>query len=466
MSNDGLALMAHLMRRAGFGATRDELERYIEKGYDATVEDLLHPGDPGDFAEDVQKRRSVGFDEGGAAGATWMVRMIHTNNPLEEKMTLFLHGLFPVRYMSQGRALINQTNTFRRHALGSFHDVLAALSRDPAMLLFLNNNDNHMDAVNENYGRELIELFSMGIGNYTEQDVKECARAFTGWTLGNADYMAVRAGKNSFDPYGSISWHFQYLPEDHDDTEKTFLGETGRFNGEDIIEIITRQPDTARFICTRLFQYFAADEVDEDGERVIDEMVAAYFASGHEIRSLLRTLFQSDYFKSPLARYARVKGPVALVVGAVRMAGSYPTPEMGVGGINGAVGLMGQGLFSPPSVEGWHEGREWIETGSLVERVNFIAKEFRDVSKSGVRRIIQRLADHNGGRLTPEELVDWCVDLAGPVAVSDETRSALIDHVAARGDVDLRGHEQGDESENRVGEVLGLIAAAPEYQME
>jgi len=464
MSSDSIALMAHLMRRAGFGATRDELERYVEKGYDATVEDLLCPGDPGDFSEDVQKRRTVGFDETAHVGNDSLIRMLHTNNPLEEKMALFLHGLFPVVYMSQGRALINQADTFRKYAFGSFSDLLTALSKDPAMLLYLNNNDNHKGAINEDYGRELVELFSMGIGNYTEQDVKECARAFTGWTLVNADYMAVRAGKNSFDPYGCISWLFQYLPEDHDDTEKTFLGETGRFNGEDIIEIITRQPDTARFICTRLFQYFAADQVDEEGERVVSAMVEAYFTSGHEIRSLLRTLFHSDYFKSPRARYARVKGPVELVIGAVRMTGSFPTPEMEVGLINGVTGTMGQGLFTPPGVEGWHEGKEWIETGSLVERLNFIAREFRDVSKSGVRRIIERLAAYNGGKLTPDELVDRCADLIGPVAISDETRSAVIDYVAASGDVDLRGHQPGDESETRVGEALGLIAAAPEYQ--
>ena len=308
MSED-IGLIAHLMRRAGFGASRGELEAYAARGYEATVEWLLNPGDPGEFGEDLAKRRAVGFDEGGAAFELWVIRMIHSNNPLEEKMALFLHGLFPVMYMSQGRALLNQLDSFRRHAFGSFRDLLIALSSDPAMLLFLNNNDNHMEAMNENYGRELIELFSMGVGNYTEKDVKECARAFTGWTLGNADYMAVRAGKNSFDPYGSIAWHFEYRPEDHDTGVKTFLGETGEFNGEDICDIIARQPSSARFICTRLFQFFAADNVDDEGRRTIDEMVETYYSSGYETRSVLRTLFNSDYFKSEQARYARVKGP-------------------------------------------------------------------------------------------------------------------------------------------------------------
>ena len=132
------------------------------------------------------------------------------------------------------------------------------------MIIWLDNNDNHKDAINENYGRELLELFSMGIGHYTEQDIKECARAFTGWTLGNAEYMAMRASRDSIWPYSRINWHFQYRDYDHDGGVKTFLGETGRFNGEDIIDIIARQEPTARFICTRLFQFFAADQVDEE----------------------------------------------------------------------------------------------------------------------------------------------------------------------------------------------------------
>ncbi len=462
MSED-IGLMAHLMRRAGFGAGRGELEAHAARGYEATVEWLLNPGDPGEFGEDLARRRAVGFDEGGAAFELWVVRMIHSNNPLEEKMALFLHGLFPVIYMSQGRALLNQLDSFRRHAFGSFRDLLVALSSDPAMLLFLNNNDNHMDAMNENYGRELIELFSMGVGNYTEKDVKECARAFTGWTLGNADYMAVRAGKNSFDPYGSIAWHFEYRPEDHDEGVKTFLGEAGEFDGEDICDIIARQPSSARFICTRLFQFFAADNVDDEGRRTIDEMVETYYSSGYETRSVLRTLFNSDYFKSEQARYARVKGPVELVINAVRMSGASPTPAAGSAGANGATGSMGQALFRPPSVEGWHEGKEWIESGALMERVNYVAKLFRDTNKPGVRDIVDRVASSNGGVYSPEETVDLCLDLIGPVKASEDTRSHLVEFASTGGDVDLRGGEKG-ESEARVGEILALIAATPEYQ--
>jgi uncharacterized protein (DUF1800 family) len=340
------------------------------------------------------------------------------------------------------------------------------LSKDPAMIVWLDNNENHGSAINENYGRELLELFSMGIGNYTEDDIKECARAFTGWTLGNAEYMAIRAAKDSIWPYGRIAWHFDYRDEDHDDGEKTFLGETGRFNGEDIIAIIVKQEATARFVASRLFQFFAADEITEAGEKIIEEMMATYFSSGYQIRDMLRTLFHSEYFQSEEARFARVKSPVEMVVGAVRMAGNYQNPYLGIEGVSNTMFYMGQGLLRPPTVEGWHEGAEWIDSGALVERVNFVAKELSDVSSPGVRSIIDRLeAGGDQGVLQPSDLADGCLDLLGPIQVSDETRSVLVEYASRLGDLDLNGHQPGDQAEQRVGAMLRLVAATREYQL-
>ena len=470
MSNNDTALMAHLLRRAGFGATRDELERFLEKGYEAAVEELLDPADPGNMPDDLVRRYHVEQSElrdlAGSA-AYWMYRMISTQAPLEEKIALFWHGLFATGYtkLNQARSQLNQVEMFRRSGLGRFDELLLEISRDPAMLVWLDNNDNHGDAINENYGRELLELFSMGIGNYTEDDIKECARAFTGWTLANAEYMAVRAYKDSIWPYGRIAWHFDYREEDHDNGEKTFLGETGNFNGEDIIDIIAKQDATADFVCTRLFQFFAADEVTEQGRRTIDAMKETYFESGYQVRSLLRTLFNSEYFKSPEARFARVKGPVEMVVGAVRMAGSYQTPTLGIEKVSNNMLYMGQGLLQPPTVEGWHEGAEWIDSGSLVERVNFAGKELANVRSPGVRSIIDRLADANDGVLSPAEFADGCVDLLGPIDVSEETRSVLVDFALRQGDLNLRGRQPGDDAEQRVGHMLRLIAATKEYQL-
>jgi uncharacterized protein (DUF1800 family) len=402
------------------------------------------------------------------SAAYWMYRMISTSCPMEEKTALFWHGLFATGYakLNQARSLLNQVDMFRRSGLGSFEDLLVDLSKDPAMIVWLDNNENHGAAINENYGRELLELFSMGIGNYSEDDIKECARAFTGWTLGNAEYMSIRAAKDSIWPYGRIAWHFDYREEDHDDGEKTFLGETGRFNGEDIIAIIVKQESTARFVATRLFQFFAADEINEAGEKTVQEMMATYFSSGYQVRDMLRTLFHSDYFKSEKARFARVKGPVEMVVGAVRMAGNYQNPALGIEKVSNTMLYMGQGLLQPPTVEGWHEGSEWIDSGALVERVNFVAKELSDVRSPGVRSIIDRLeASADEGVLDPTDLADGCLDLLGPIEVSDETRSVLVEYARRQGDLDLTGHQPGDDAEQRVGNMLRLVAATREYQL-
>ena len=187
MPENELGLIAHLLRRAGFGGTLQELEKYQAKGYKATVEELLHPEDIPEWDDDLVRRyqpdqNSLMYFESAQSYA--MYKMINSKRLLEEKISLFWHGLFATAYgkLNHAKGVLNQTDTFRRHGLGSFHNILMELSRDPAMIFWLDNKDNHKDAPNENYGRELLELFSMGIGNYSEDDVKNCARAFTGWT--------------------------------------------------------------------------------------------------------------------------------------------------------------------------------------------------------------------------------------------------------------------------------------------
>ena len=462
-----ISLMAHLMRRAGFGATREELEANVADGYENVVERLLHPAGDGErMPDDLIRRYHVDQSELrqlDGAGAYWMYQMITTSQPLEEKMALFWHGLFATGYakLNQARALLNQIDMFKRVGFGSFRDILIELSKDPAMIIWLDNNDNRDGAVNENYGRELLELFSMGIGNYSEDDIKEASRAFTGWTLKNAEYMSMRAMKDSIWPYGRIAWHFEFRENDHDVDEKEFLGERGAFDGGEIVEIICKQDATARFICSRLFQFFAADEIDDAGERVIERMMAAYFDSDYEIRSALRTLFNSDYFKGEAARYARVKAPVETVVGAVRLAGSYRQPTLGVHQLASQAFFMGQGLLQPPTVEGWHEGVEWIDSGSLVERVNFAAKELGDPSNPGVRAIARRLAQDGGSQQPPAQIVDGCLDLMGPIQVEDDTRQAIVEFASQYGDVDL----SQEESVGAVANVMRLIASSREYQL-
>ena len=282
-------------------------------------------------------------------------------------MALFWHGLFATGEAKGGqvKTLVSQIGMFRRHGLGRFSDLLVRLSKDPAMIVWLDNNDNHRGAINENYGRELLELFSMGIGNYTEEDVKESVRAFTGWTIENEEYMTLRAHKASIWPYSWIAYQFEYREEGHDDGEKTVLGESGRLNGEDIVHIIAGQPATGRFVARRLYRFFVADEVSVEGEQLIVSLTDEYFGSGYEIRPVLRTLFKSDHFKSEAVRFVKVRGPAEYVAGVLRMAEAFRWPSPDIAEVARATSYMGQELFNPPTVEGWHEGREWIDSGRL-----------------------------------------------------------------------------------------------------
>ena len=468
--NKDVSLMAHLMRRAGFGATRNELEGYLEDGYEATVDNLLDPVESGHMPDDIIRRYHVDQSELrqlDGAGAYWLYRMLTTSNPLEEKLALFWHGLFATGYakLNQARALLNQIEMFRHYGFGSFRDLLVELSRDPAMILWLDNNENHKEAIKENSARELLELFSMGIGNYSEDDIKECAKAFTGWTLGNAEYMSVRASKDSIWPYGRIAWHYEYRADDHDGGEKKFLGKVGNFNGEDIVDIIVTQEATARFLSTRLFQYFASDEVDSDGELVISGMMEAYFQSGYKVSAVLRSLFNSDYFKSDKCMYSRVKGPVESVVGTVRLAGTYQEPTLDVHSLWAQTMFMGQGLLAPPTVEGWHEGVEWIDSGSLVERINFAAKELSDPTKDGVKDIIRRVTSNQKDLSDPEKLVDSCLDYMGPIQVQPDTREGLIEFAESQGAVQIQNGQPDENASIQVARLIGMIASTREYQL-
>ena len=357
--------MAHLLRRAGFGATPDELDQAMEAGYDVTVEELLDPGPPDVLPEDLIRRYHIDQSElrgSGAAGSYWVYRMVMTSSPLREKICLFWHRVFATAAtkLIQSRPLMNQIEMFRQYGMGSLRDLLVQLSRDPAMIMWLDNQDNHKGSINENYGREILELFSMGVGSYTEDDIKECARAFTGWRVVNPDYMSIKMRNNTARPFGYMSWQFEYDDDDHDHGQKTFLGETGDFNGEDAVDIICKQEATARFISRHLYHYFVADEepvpqwphtLPRDPE-AIDVMTAAYFDSGYSIEAMLRAMFNSDFFKSEASHFARTKSPAEMVVGAMRLAGGLEIPSSETYAAAGACGGMGQGLLAPSQRRG------------------------------------------------------------------------------------------------------------------
>ena len=360
MGMNGVELIGHLMRRAGFGATRDQLDAYAAKGYEATVEELLNPGEEQRMGDDLIRRfhpELSGMLGGFGCGQNWLYRMITTSAPLQEKMALFWHSIFATGYpkVVHGKALSDQIRMLRRYGMGSFRTQLVELSKDPAMIIWLDNQDNHKGSINENYGRELLELFSMGVGNYTEKDIKECARSFTGWTIYNREYMELRSQRDSDWPYGRISWHFEYHPEDHDDGEKEFLGQRGRFNGEDVVDIICQQEATARFISRHMYHFFVADEppVPEwpykppADPQAIEELSRAYFESNYDIRSMLRALFNSDYFRSEGSRYTKVKSPAELVAGVLRLTGEFERPRKEILNRFQQAVYMGQQLHNP-----------------------------------------------------------------------------------------------------------------------
>jgi uncharacterized protein (DUF1800 family) len=451
-----LELIAHLYRRAGFGATRDELEAALTRGYEATVEELLHPEAQPDIEDDLIFRYYIDMKEArllDPSQAYWVYRMINTGRPLEEKLALFWHGLFATGFAKTNHAgaMLAQIAMLRRHALDDFPTILVELSRDPAMIFWLDNQENTTAVHNENYGRELLELFSLGIGNYTEDDVKNCARAFTGWTLKNPIPGAQ--------PFGRFPWEFEFRPDLHDYGEKEFLGERGRFDGTDIINIIVRQPAAARFVARRLHNFFVSDRPDA---AAIDFLADIFVKSQYDVRAVMRALFMSDFFRSPSAYYARVKSPTEHVVGIMRLVEDFQYPTWGIRDVALECRYMGQDLLNPPSVEGWHTGKEWIDTGILVERINFAAAEVGDLGKPGVQKIVGRLRDM--GELSPEQFVEACLDLIGPLDVSEKTRESLL--AFARQGGPLRFDGDGDrEAEQRVAELLQLIVATREFQL-
>ena len=476
-SRQDLKLTAHLLRRAGFGATPDELDRAMDKGYDAVLDELLNPAGDDVVPNDLIRRYHVDqSDLRGGAVPYWIYRMAVTDHPLREKMCLLWHRVFATASykLIQGRVVISQIDMFRDHGMGNLDNLLVQLSRDPAMIMWLDNQDNHKGSINENYGRELLELFSMGVGNYTEEDIKECARAFTGWRVVNPAYMSIKMRNNTSRPYGNMTWQFEYDDDDHDHGQKTVLGETGDFNGEDVVEIICRQEATPRYIARHLYHYFVADEppvpqwphtppVNPDA---IDAMTNAYFESDHSIKHMLEALFTSNFFKEEAFRYARTKSPAEMVVGTLRLAGRMELPCYETYDAARASSGMGQALLGPPSVEGWQGGSEWINTGTYAERVNFVTRVLGDPTRPGVKAVIDRINRAAGdGDLSADGLLDACLEVLGPLEILDSTRANLADFASTYGRLNFCDEATTAGTEEAVLNLIQLIVSTQEYQM-
>ena len=447
-----IELLGHLYRRAGFGATREQLERYIERSYEDTVEALLNPDPAADIPDDVLERYIHGEGPPIFVGS-WLYRMINTECQLQEKIALFWHHVFATGLVKNEHVLSakNQIKMFRRNGLGDLRTILNDLSRDPAMLYWLDNNENRNGEPNENFGRELLELFSMGVGNYSEQDIKDASRAFTGWTFDQPIPLY---------PHGYYPAKFVFRADDHDSGEKTFLGVTGNLDGGDIIDIIVKSPASARFICRHLYNFFVADEpqvpswndVPPTDPEAVAQMEMTFLETGGDIRSVLRVMFNSDFFKA--ARFKKVKSPTEFVVGVLKMVRSRSEMAPGMTKYAGAIELMGQKLLDPPTVEGWHTGAEWIDGGNLTERVNFAVDEIGDGSAPGIQAIIRRMQESDAFA-SADSLVNAALAETGAVEISEITRGALTEFAA---------ETDGEDATSRVVRLLRLVVSTPEYQ--
>ncbi len=408
-------LIAHLLRRVGFGYTPEEHAAYAAMGFEASVDalvnfegtpDALPPPDPAAFATE---RNILPVQR------WWVERMLRTSRPLEEKMTLFWHGHFATaNYKVRSPDLMYRQNLLlRRHALGNFCDLLREITVDPAMLIWLDGTRNRRGAPNENYARELFELFALGIGNYSEADIKDAARALTGWVVqfdgaGN-DRVNGRAvfNRNAFDP-----------------GRKTIFGQTGAYDAPGLIDLTVAQPAAGRFIATKLYTFF----VGPNPNPALVEDLAAIFRAGYDIRAMVRRLLLSDDFRAEAAVRANIASPAEFVVGTLRRSGMVDPSANQLGAAVNALRRMGQNLFNPPTVKGWDGGAAWIDTHTMLERFNF-ANGFatnRAVKEVGVAALLRSV---KASATTPDEVIDVLDRRLFDGEMPDRLRAPLHDYL-------------------------------------
>jgi uncharacterized protein (DUF1800 family) len=447
---------AHLYRRAAFGATQAELLEAERLGPQSTLEMLIRGQAPADDLRqtltDVGRIAAEHDDGGEQLRGWWLYVMLHGAHPLREKLTLFWHNHFATSIVKvqNSELMFRQNCLLRTHALDKFGPLLQEISRDCAMLLWLDSNRNVAGQPNENYARELMELFSLGVGSYSEADIREAARAFTGWQTD---------GKN-----------FTFQARMHDGGSKAVLGRTGNWNGDDIVRIVLAQPVTARFLVRKLYRFFISENV-EPPDRLLAPLAEAFRANDYDIAALVRTMLSSRHFYSEHAFRQKVKSPVEFIVGAVnsviRNTDQSPLPSQS---LVGRLSAMGQSLFAPPNVKGWPGGRDWLNTSTLLERDNFAAALASGSVWTGppprttvttTNGIVARgsprpefdTAAHDAAR-EPDEVVRALIDLHLSGGVRPEVQKKLVAFLSA-----------GPAVGQQIREVVHAIMTTPEYQL-
>jgi uncharacterized protein (DUF1800 family) len=367
--------------------------------------------------------------------AVWLTRMRLTKRPLQEKMTLFWHGHFTssILEVKSAHLMRQQNELYRRNALTpSLRDFTRSVARDPAMLIYLDNNTNRKGKPNENWARELMELFTLGIGNYTETDVKEAARAFTGWTV-------TRQGE------------FAFNRRQHDTGRKTVLGVTGNLDGDDVIDVIFSQPGHGKHMARELFRFFVHDSPDEAS---VSRLADVYVKSGFSIRELVRQILLSPEFKSDQAYMAQIKSPIEYTVGALRALSTRLPDLRGWLAIGAALKVMGQQLYAPPNVGGWPSNKGWINGTTFYARANLAAllvSVDSDVTVDpGELAQAARITNGTGA-------VDYFLELLLHSDVPASHKEALREFMS--------GASNARQFDGKLRGLVRLIMASPAYQM-
>jgi len=434
------AAAAHLLRRAGFGGTRKEIGKAVRRGQAKTVEKLLH------FKPSNARPKK---DDLGKAQRWWLLRMLGGAPALQEKLVLFWHDHFAtsVSKVDDPAKMIEQNRLFRSMAAGKFRDLLVAVSKDPAMIIWLDGIYNTKRSPNENYAREVMELFTLGLTddagqpNYTQQDVVEAARAFTGYSIGEDG--------------------FAFYPEDHDDGVKTVLDLTGTLTGDDVNIHLADLTQCARFLAKKLWTFFAYPDPEP---AVIDALAQAYVANDTDIAAVLRAMFLRDEFYSVRARTERVSPPVEFVVATLRAMDAKSNGDR----LNYVLDAMGQDLFNPPNVAGWPGGLAWMTSVRQLERFDFAwtvarARGHEHVLSTSTKPLLSGIVKDP----TAAQVVDHVLETLGPIDAPAETRAELASYMTTDrngGAIAVDLHDD-DYVDTKVRGLAGLALMLPEAQL-
>ena len=419
-------LAAHLLRRSGFGATIQQIEAARTQGLGKTVEQLFQVNDSAIENEMVKAGRLVtGGTDSNPLAAWWILRMIKTPQPFLEKMTLFWHGHFATGAdkVNDSRAMFRQNQLLRKHALGKYETFVKDISRDVAMLIYLDSEENRKTRPNENYARELMELFCLGTGNYTEKDIKEVARCFTG----------CRVRKSKFD----------FNEHQHDAKTKEFFGATGNFKSEEAIEIVLKQPAAPRFIARKLVRFFVFDDQPISDE-LIQPLANRLRESGFDIQDLVKTILQSNLFFSSHAVGKKIKSPVELAVGFLR----FLDASTNINQLAQRLSSLGQLPLYPPNVKGWPGGRTWINASTILARANLISDTLGSGKTKYKSGSLENWVSANGQ--FDSDSLDWAEEFLFAIPLSDETKSEFAELNKAKRDPK---------------KVFAWLAALPEFQL-